>query len=99
MKFIKKNFLTNKIHFHKLLIIFFLITTNPIKVVAQESYDLKEFEVNTSTKSGPEGNLDIPSNPFQLVEMIRRANSMNDATIPSDAIDEALKSFDMINNK
>ena len=26
--------------------------------------------------------------------MIRRQNSMNDATNPSDAIDDALKSFD-----
>mgnify|MGYP001264404881 CR=1 FL=1 len=99
MKFNKKKLLTRKSYFQKLLIIFFLIATNPIKVVAQENYQLKEFEVNSTTKSGPEGNLDIPSNPFQLVEMIRRANSMNDATIPSDAIDEALKSFDMINNK
>ena len=48
-------------------------------------------------KEGDEVNL--PSNPFELVEMIRRANSMNDATKPSDAIDEAIKSFDMINTK
>ena len=33
---------------------------------------------------------------LQIVEMIRRANSMNDATEPSDAIDEALKAFDSI---
>ena len=30
--------------------------------------------------------------------MIRRSNSMNDATNPSDAIDDALKSFDKIND-
>tara|TARA_Y100000589_G_scaffold332073_1_gene389016 strand:+ start:1204 stop:1500 length:297 start_codon:yes stop_codon:yes gene_type:complete len=77
-------------------IILFLLLLNPL--YSQESYKLNDIEINNSTKSGPENNLDIPSNPFQLVEMIRRANSMNDATNPSDAIDEALKSFDMINN-
>ena len=33
------------------------------------------------------------------IEMIRRANSMNDATNPSDAIDDALKSFNKIEEK
>ena len=36
----------------------------------------------------------IPDNPFEIVEMIRRMNVLNGATSPSDAIDDALKSFD-----
>ena len=64
---------------------------------AQESY-LKDIQIDGSTKSN-EKNLDLPSNPFELVEMIRRANSMNDATKPSDAIDDALKSFDKIEER
>ena len=63
---------------------------------AQESY-LKDIQIESSTKPN-ENNLDL-SNPFEIVEMIRRANSMNDATKPSDAIDDALKSFDMIEEK
>ena len=35
----------------------------------------------------------LPTNPFEIVEMIRRQNSLNEATKPSDAIDEALNSF------
>ena len=71
-----------------------LINLNSNLLNAEESY-LKEIQIDSSTK--PEGNsLDLPSNPFQLVEMLRRANSMNDATKPSDAIDDALKSFDII---
>jgi hypothetical protein len=31
--------------------------------------------------------------------MLRRANSMNDATNPSDAIDDALKSFNKVEVK
>ena len=41
----------------------------------------------------------IPTNPFELVEMIRRYNSLNDATNPSDAIDNALKSFNSSEEK
>ena len=58
-------------------------------------YLLEEYEVDTSTKK-EEDNSVIPTNPFELVEMIRRANSMNDATKPSDAIDDALKSFNSL---
>ena len=79
------------------ILFFSLINFNSNLLNAEESY-LKEIQIDSSTK--PEGNsLDLPSNPFQLVEMLRRANSMNDATKPSDAIDDALKSFDKIEYK
>ena len=55
-------------------------------------YLFEEIEIDTSTKRD-ENSSEIPTNPFEIVEMIRRQNSMNDATTPSDAIDEALKSF------
>ena len=61
-------------------------------------YLLKELEIDTSTKT-EEGGSVIPTNPFEIVEMIRRQNSMNDATSPSDAIDDALKSFNSSEEK
>ena len=61
-------------------------------------YLFKELEIDTSTKR-EEGSSVIPTNPFEIVEMIRRNNSMNDATKPSDAIDEALKSFNSLEEK
>ena len=64
--------------------------------IAQESYELSEMEINRTINLDDEDNLDFPTNPFEIVDRIRRANSMNDATKPSDAIDEALKTFDMI---
>ena len=64
---------------------------------AEESY-LVEMKIDSSTKID-EKNTSLPNNPFEIVEMIRRANSMNDATLPSDAIDDALKSFTMIEPK
>ena len=41
----------------------------------------------------------LPTNPFEIVDMLRKANSLNDATNPSDAIDEAIKSFDNLKLK
>ena len=59
---------------------------------------LEDLEIDTSTKT-EEGGSVIPTNPFEIVEMIRRQNSMNDATNPSDAIDDALKSFNSAEEK
>ena len=51
-----------------------------------------KLEIDNSTKTDEDSSV-LPTNPFELVEMIRRQNSMNDATNPSDAIDDALNSF------
>ena len=61
-------------------------------------YLFKELEVDTSTKKDDSGSV-IPTNPFEIVEMIRRQNSLNDATKPSDAIDDALESFVSLEEK
>tara|TARA_A100001388_G_scaffold144374_1_gene107188 strand:- start:235 stop:519 length:285 start_codon:yes stop_codon:yes gene_type:complete len=61
-------------------------------------YLFKELEIDTSTKIKEDSSV-LPSNPFEIVEMIRRANSMYDATKPSDAIDDALKSFNSLQEK
>ena len=61
-------------------------------------YLFEELEVETSTKTDNNSSV-IPTNPFEIVEMIRRHNSLNDATKPSDAIDDALKSFNSLEVK
>ena len=58
-------------------------------------YLIEELEIDTSTKTEDDSSV-LPTNPFELVEMIRRQNSMNDATDPSDAIDDALRSFNSL---
>ena len=63
---------------------------------AQESFKYNEIEIDKTINLEEEDNIDFPTNPFEIVDKIRRANSMNDATKPSDAIDDAIKSFDMI---
>ena len=57
-----------------------------------------ELEIDTSTKTDADDSV-IPTNPFEIVEKIRRYNSLNDATNPSDAIDDALNSFNAMDEK
>ena len=57
-----------------------------------------KLEIDNSTKTD-EDSSGLPTNPFEIVEMIRRQNSMNNATNPSDALDEALKSFNSLEEK
>ena len=56
------------------------------------------MKINPSTKED-DNTSEIPTNPFEIVEMIRRNNSLNDATKPSDAIDDALESFNSLEEK
>ena len=58
----------------------------------------EDLEIDNSTKTDDNGSR-IPTNPFEIVEMIRRHNSLSDATNPSDAIDDALKSFNSLEEK
>ena len=57
-----------------------------------------KLEIDNSTKTDEDSQV-LPTNPFEIVEMIRRQNSLNDATNPSDAIDDALKSFNSLEEK
>ncbi len=93
----KKIILNNKL-FQIPIFVLLLFEFSNLKIHSEENY-LNELEINHTTKSDGDKSGDFPSNPFELVEMIRKANSMSDATKPSDAIDEAIKSFDMINKR
>ena len=80
-------------------LVIFLITFISFKgdyLNAEYSFD--ELQVDTSTKREDDSSV-IPTNPFEIVEMIRRQNSLNDATNPSDAIDDALKLFNGFEEK
>ncbi len=61
-------------------------------------YLFEELEIDSSTKTEDDRSV-LPTNPFEIVEMIRRQNIMNDATDPTDAIDDALKSFNDLEEK
>ena len=77
------------------LVIFFISLFSSNGNFLNAEYQLEDLEIDSSTKKEENSSI-IPTNPFELVEMIRRHNSMNDATKPSDAIDDALKSFNSL---
>ena len=80
------------------LVIFFISLISSKGDLLNAEFLSKELEIDTSTKTEDDSSA-LPTNPFELVEMIRRQNSMNDATNPSDAIDDALKSFNNLEEK
>ena len=65
--------------------------------IAEDSY-LNEIEIDSSTKLET-NRTDLPTNPFEIIQMLRRANSLNNATKPTDAIDDALEFFDKFEEK
>ena len=86
--------LTKSIHFA-----IFFISLIPLEADSLNAeYLVEELQTDSSTKTDENTSI-IPKNPFEIVEMIRRNYSMNDATKPSDAIDDALKSFNNLEEK
>ena len=87
-----KNYFCKSLSKSSHLVIFFISLLSLKGNFLNAEYLLKDFEIDASTKAQEDSSV-LPTNPFEIVEMIRKHNSMNDATNPSDAIDEALKSF------
>ena len=96
MKLIKtKNYFCKSLPRPITFVIFFILLITFKGDYLNAEYLLEDLEIDTSTKTDNDSSA-LPTNPFELVEMIRRQNSMIDATDPSDAIDDALKSFNSL---
>ena len=93
-----KNYFYISLHRSITFVIFFTLLISLKGNYLNAEYLFKELEIDTSTKTEDDNSF-LPTNPFELVEMIRRQNSMNDATNPSDAIDDALESFNWLDEK
>ena len=61
-------------------------------------YLSEELQIDNSTKEENDSSA-IPNNPFEIVEMIRRYNSLNNSTSPSDVLDDALESLNNLEAK
>ena len=89
----------NKKYSRSIFLLIFLISLISLRSdFLNADYLFEELEIDTSTKKDEDSSA-LPTNPFEIVEMIRRYNSLNDATNPSDAIDEALESFNILEEK
>ena len=90
-----KNYFCKSLYKSTTFLIFFTLLIPLKSYYLNAEYIFEELEIDSSTKTEDDTSA-FPTNPFELVEMIRRQNSMNDATDPSDAIDDALKSFNSL---
>ena len=90
-----KNYFCKSLPKSLIFVIFFTLLIPLKSDYLNAEYLFEELEIDTSTKTENDSSA-LPTNPFELVEMIRRQNSMNDATDPSDAIDDALRSFNSL---
>jgi len=90
-----KNYFFKSVFKSITVLIFFTFLISLKSDYLNAEYLFEELEIDTSTKTEDDSSA-FPTNPFELVEMIRRQNSMNDATDPSDAIDDALRSFNSL---
>ena len=90
-----KNYFCKKLSKSITYVIFFILLISFRGNYLNAEYLFEEIEIDTSTKTEDDSSV-LPTNPFEIVEMIRRYNSLNDATNPSDAIDDALKSFNTL---
>ena len=90
-----KNYFCKSVYKPITVVIFFTLLIFSKSDYLNAEYLFEELEIDTSTKTEGDSS-SLPTNPFELVEMIRRQNSVNDATDPSDAIDDALRSFNSL---
>ena len=90
-----KNYFSQKLFKPITLFIFFISLIYLKPDLTKAEYFSEELQIDTSTKTDENSSV-VPTNPFELMEMIRKYNSLNDATNPSDAIDAALKSFNSL---
>ena len=80
-------------------LVIFVISIISFRVnLLNAEYLFEELQIESSTKSDDDESA-LPTNPFEVVEMIRRYNSLNDATNPSDALDDALEAFNNAEEK
>ena len=93
-----KNYFCKSLYKPLTFLIFFTLTISLKSDYLNAEYLFEELEIDSSTKTEDERSV-LPTNPFEIVEMIRKQNIMNDATAPSDAIDDALKSFNSLEEK
>ena len=90
-----KNYFYKRVFKPIMVLIFFTLLVPLKSEYLNSEYLFEELEIDTSTKTEDDSSA-LPTNPFELMEMIRRQNSMNNATDPSDAIDDALRSFNSL---
>ena len=71
-----KNYFCKNLYKSITFLIFFTLLISLKSDYLNAEYKFEELEIDTSTKTEDDSSA-LPTNPFELVEMIRRQNSMN----------------------
>ena len=65
------------------------------KISELENYSIdSKRDIFNTFDSESQNDKGIPVDPFDLMNRLRQAGAMNNATTPSDALDEAIDAFD-----
>ncbi len=74
------------------------ISTSRITKISEVKNYLPDEKRNIFSTFDTENQIDqgLPLDPFDLMNRLKQAGSMNNATTPSDALDEALNAFDYL---
>ena len=70
-----------------------------IKIAEVKNYSIDDKrDIYSTFEMENEENQGLPIDPFELMNRLKQIGAMNDATTPSDALDEALNAFDQSEN-
>lgn len=75
------------------------IFNSPARAEVIDPLNYETRDIYQTFDSEDEFNKGIPSSPMDLLHELRKIGSMDDATEPADAIDEALRFFDEQNHE
>ena len=71
------------------------LSSRTLKISEVKNYSNDEKrDIYSTFKAEDQIDQDLPIDPFDLMNRLKQAESMDDATTPSDALDEALNAFD-----
>ena len=65
------------------------------KTLAESLNFMDDVDVHKTFEDDKKKDSSLPSSPMELMMLLNKYSSMNDATPPSDAIDQALELFDV----
>ncbi len=67
-----------------------------VQIAEVKNYSIDEKrDIYNSFDSEDQNDQGLPIDPFDLMNRLKQAGAMNNATTPSDALDEALNAFDL----
>ena len=72
-----------------------VLNSRLIKISEVKNYSTdKQRDIFNTFDTRDQNDQGLPIDPFDLMNRLKRAGAMNEATTPSDALDEALNAFD-----